>query len=298
MILCADTPIPSFDSIWQNLVGEITFPPNISFDFTIPPLPSLLNPIFSDISHFALELSNIAQELQSYQFLQTIYQFIEPLAEVIGSVISSLIPSIPVINLNLIDLLSLDPTALYDAVKEAIENLTFPSFPTIPSPLFSGLSVPSFEILLNVKLMLKDYINTLMNIIPDLVQQVSDILTLGLSELVVPQLPSLSEIMEQIANLVEWPDFDINFPSFPPIEFLKGFSISELLSQITVPGFPSFSIPDPLFPNYSNIEQELLEGLNILYQEMIAYPMQVIMDFLNDFLSMLGFSFPTLCITI
>lgn len=321
MIICADTPIPSFDSIWSKVSGQITFPPNIDFDFTIPSLPSLPNPIYPDISHFALELSNIAQELQSYQFLQTLYQFIKPLADVIGGAISALIPNIPLIGLNLIDLLALDATNLYKSIREAIfsfqfpdidinlpdftlptfslPNIPIPEFPTLPIPMFSTLSIPSIELVNTVKLILKDYMNTLMNIIPNLVNQVVGILELvGIPTLVVPQLPTLDEIKAQIAALVQWPDFDITLPEFPPLDFLKNFSVSELLSQITVPGFPSFSIPDPLFPNYSNFEHELMEGLNILYQEMIAYPMQQIMNFLNNFLSILGFSFPTICIPI
>ena len=319
MILCADTPIPSFESIWNKIKGEITFPPNINFDFTIPPLPSLPNPIFPDISHFALELSNIAQELQSFQFLQTLYQFIKPLADVIGGAIEALIPDIPLLNLNLIDLLALDPTKLYENLRKAILQIQFPDidftipdftfptfslptipipeFPTLPIPMFGTLSIPSIELVNTVKLILKDYMNTLMNIIPNLVNQVVGILALvGIPTLQVPQLPTLDEIKAQIAALVQWPDFNITLPEFPPLDFLQGFSISELLSQITVPGFPSFTIPDPLFPNYSSLEHELIEGLNILYQQMIAYPMQQIMNFLNQFLSILGFSFPTLCI--
>lgn len=305
MIICADSPIPSFDSIFNKL--SFPFPPN--FSYNLPALPSLTSPIFPDISHLSLELCNIAQEIQSFQLLSTLTNMIKPLLDFCGGIM----PTIPVIGLSLIDLIACNATALYDSVRRAIlgfqfPNVSFPTlptfslpsfsmpaFPTVPVPMFTSLSIPSVELVNTVKFILKDYMNIAIGSIVGLIGIATSILQIG-SFGGIPSFPSMTEIMGQIAELVKWPNFDINFPTFPSLDFLKGFSLNDLFGGLSFPGFPSISLPDPLIPNYSNIELEFMEGLNIMFQTLITTPMKLIIDFLNGPLSVIGFSFPTLCV--
>lgn len=322
MIICADSPIPSFDSIFNKI--NFSFPPNFDFNLpsippsislNIPALPSLTNPIFPDISHLSLELCNIAQEIQSFQLLTTLSNMITPLLNFVGGII----PAIPLIGLNLVDLLACNAAGLYKSIREAIlqfqfpdidftlpnftlpdfslPNISIPSFPTVPVPMFGSLSIPSVELVNTVKLLLKDYMNVLTQTITGLIDQATSILQIG-SFGGIPSFPSMTEIMGQLAELVKWPNFDINLPTFPPLDFLKGFSLNDMFGGLSFPGFPSISLPDPLIPNYSNFELEFMEGFNIMLQSLITTPMTLIIGFLTGPLSLLGFSFPTLCVSL
>ena len=320
--ICADSPIPSFDSIFNKI--DFSFPPNFDFNLpafppstslNLPALPSLPSPIYPDISHLSLELCQIAQEIQSFQLLSTLTNMINPLLSFAGG----LMPTIPLIGLSLTDLISCNPTALYDSIRKAIlqfqfpdidftlpdftlptfslPNISMPSFPTLPIPMFGSLSIPSVELVNTVKLILKDYMNVVTGVITGLINKATSILQIA-SFPGIPAFPSMTEIMGQISELVKWPGFDINLPTFPSLDFLTGFSLNDLFGGLSFPSFPSISLPDPLIPNYSNFELEFMEGLNIMFQTLITTPMNLIINFLNGPLSIIGFSFPTLCVSL
>jgi len=146
-------------------------------------------------------------------------------------------------------------------------------------------------------LILKDYMNIVTGSIVGLIGIATSILQIS-SFGGIPSFPSMTEIMGQIAELVKWPNFNINLPTFPTPDFLNGFSLNDLFGGLSFPGFPSISLPSPLIPNYSNIELEFMEGLNIMFQTLIMTPMNLIINFLNGPLSVIGFSFPTLCVSL
>jgi hypothetical protein len=272
--ICATIPLPSFISLFRSTTFH--FPPNVTL--RIPSLPSLLNPIYSTLSHINMEILQLVQELQSYQFLTTIMNIIRPLVSFIGGVLSSILPKIPGTLLTLIDLLAMDAKGLYNSVKGAISQFGISIFSLVPSPMFISLSIPDIEIVNTIKLILKQYMNLCVGVITGLISQVTSILAIA-NMAVLPILPSLSAIMKIIRG-------NINL------------SLPDIFALLVFPGFPVITIPHPLIPNFSSIEVELLEGLNIFLGEMINSLLGTIMKFITDILSaFIGFTFPTICIS-
>lgn len=279
--LCCDTPFPDFSSLWANV--EIDFPP---FPITIPPLPALLDPIYANYTCIAKEVSQIVQELQSYQMLFTSGAFLQPIVDFLGIDITSILPTIPGTDLTLLDLLALDPQVIYDGIEQAL--LDGIVFPFVPDPIFGSFSVPSIELVDVVSAVVKGYMQQVISVAVGLITQVTDILEIA-NMPTLPTFPTLSEIQELVLA---------RFPEFPDLEALiaSGIPTWDLLS-ISIPGFPALPVlPDPLFPNYSSYEQEFQAGMNALLGNLTMTPIKIVTDFCNGALSSLGFSFPLLCV--
>ncbi|EON13161.1 hypothetical protein [Pandoraea sp. SD6-2] len=290
MRICATTPIPDFNGLYEAARASMTFPPQ---GITVPALPSLRNPIYPGLSRTNDEIVQLVQELQSYQMLTTFSSFLNPLTSFLGLSPASILPKIPGTALNLIDLLAMSPGAIYDGVAAALAEYGSGIFPFVKTPIFQGLSIPSIEIVTTVKMAIKGYMNTLLGTVSGLIDQVTGKLKLpGMPAL--PTLPSFEAISAQIMGA---------FPGFPDLSALirsGSVSLNALLASVgaLVPAFPALpALPEPLIPNLSSFEHEFNEGLNVLYSSLVAYPMTLIMNFVTSTLSMLGFSFPAMCIT-
>lgn len=281
--LCATEPLPSFNSIYNNLKSQITYPPT---PFVFPTLPTIPSPLYSSIRNPNLELVAIASELQSFQLMNTFMSVINPIVQFLSLGLDSFLPKISGMDINLLNLLSIDASSLYQKMKDMLPDITLPY---VSLPILNSLSIPDFELKNKVTLLIKGY---LINLIPNIVGIINSVTgILHLSAL--PSLPHFPT-MEELKNIM------LNkFPSVPDIKTLlsKGISLVDIF-DFDIPGFPKFSFPSPLIPNFSSIEVEFTELINILYNEMILTPMKIIVDFCKNVLGMLGFTFPTFCITL
>ncbi|AJG19080.1 hypothetical protein [Cupriavidus basilensis] len=288
MHLCASTPIPDFNSLYNGALSAMTFPPG---SISIPALPTLPNPIYPDISNINGEIVQLVQELQSYQMLTTFTAFLTPLTSFLGLSLSSILPPIPGTALTLIDLLAMNPAPIYSGISAALAAHGPSIFPYLKTPIFGSLSVPSIELVTTVKMVVKGYMNNLLDTVFGLINQVTGNLHLPAMP-ALPTLPTLARIEAMVIAA---------FPGFGSLTALinsGNASLNALLGAVVVPGFPALpALPVPLIPNYSSYEHEFNEGLNVLYSSLVAYPMTLIMSFVTGTLSMLGFSFPTVCIT-
>ena len=137
MNLCAPTLIPSFSSIF-NLI------PHPLPTFTIPSLPCLKSPPFSNIIHPELSMANLVHELQTYQFFAIFLSIFTPIVNFLGGSLSTLLPKLPIIGIGLLDILALTPTTLYNLIN-AIPSGSLPSFPSLPTPIFQNLLIPELD---------------------------------------------------------------------------------------------------------------------------------------------------------
>jgi hypothetical protein len=290
MRICATTPIPDFNSLYNSALASMTFPPA---SISIPSLPTLMNPIYAGISHINGEIVQLVQELQSFQMMTTFSSFLTPLTSYLGLSLSAILPKIPGTALSLIDLLAMNPSAIYSAISAAVAQYGAGIFPFLKTPIFGSLSIPSIEIVATVKMVIKGYMSALLGTVFGLINQVTGKLKLPAMP-ALPTLPTLAQIEAQIMGA---------FPGFPSLSALINSgeaSLNAMLASVwaLVPSFPALpALPSPLIPNFSSLEHEFNEGLNVLYSSLVAYPMTLIMNFVTSTLSMLGFSFPTLCIT-
>lgn len=264
MQICSDTPLPTFQSLWANIT-------DIDMTFTIPTLPGIRSPIYEGYSNLKIELSQVMQELQQLQTLTTITACLEPLASFLGGAIDDFMPSIPGTNISFTQLLTISADTLYQQIKQAI--LDGVQFPFIPTPMFQKLSIPEIESAETVKAVMKGYLQSAISVITDLITQVVD-------QLELPGLPALPTIPTDISSLKQ---FILDASGFSTLEeaLLAGwFPISQLFARI------------------SNPEIEIQNQLSIYMSNLLLLPLQVIVDFINDTLSMLGATFPLICITL
>lgn len=282
MLICSPVPIPSFNSLYALI-------PNPLPSFSIPSLPCLPSPIYANIIHPQLEIINLVHEIQTYQFYTTFLFLFTPIVNFLGLSLSSILPKIPVININLLDLLTLNPSSIYALIGN-IPNISLPTFPALPIPIFQNLLIPEIELLNKVKFITTGYMTLLITTISSLIGTVTDQLHLpGLPTL--PTIPSFASLQ----SLLLAP-----FSGFSNLLGVlhSGVSITDLFN-ITIPGFPALpALPFPLMPNFVSPEIYLMETLKIMNAELASYPMTLIVNFCTNTLGSLGFSFPTLCVPI
>lgn len=310
-------------SIYELVHPQLVFPPAINIAYPeipdapgIPPfiVPTLPTPIYNKFSNLNMEVMQFVQGLQDFQLQTTLSLMIKPLADFLGGAIAGFLPTIPNTSINLVDLLAGNIEKIKREIAEALAINPL-AFPMLPTPLFNGFSIPNIEAISAMKLILKGYYKDVMMIIPGMIDSVVGILQLpGLPSL--PTLPTLPDVkamlLEKAMALPTIPNVPAvpGMPPLPPIPAapdmkdiplllkLKGIEIPDLFSMLSFPGFPTLSLPKPLIPTMSNFELELNEALSILFADFLTIPLKKIMDFLEGTLGMLGFSFPTICITI
>lgn len=282
MQICAPSPLPTFNALYSLI-------PRPLLPFSVPALPCLPNPIYANLVHPELEIVTLVHELQTYQYFSIFLAFLTPLVNFLGIPLSSILPSIPIAGINLINLLALQPNNIYAAISQIPSEL-FSLFPTLPVPIFSNISVPTISLLNEVKFITTGYMADLITTVTNLIGTVTNQLHLpGLPTL--PSIPSFAAFQNLL--LAAFPGFNSALDVL-----MSGVSISTLFN-ITIPGFPPLpQLPNPLIPNFLSPEIALMETFKIMNAELTNFPMSIILSFCLNTLSTLGFSFPTLCITI
>lgn len=287
--LCASDPLPSFSSIYDSVKSRMTFPPA---GFVFPQLPTIPDPLFPKIRMPNMETMIIAAELQAFQLMNTILGIVKPIIDYLGLAISALIPKIPGLDINLLDLLTMNASSLYTMVKNMLPDVVLPF---VPYPIYFSLSIPDMEIKNKVTMLIKGYmtslITTVTEIVGKVVKYIKDVIKIGIPSL--PELPKIPTIQElKTMMLAQFPDM----PDFKSM--LTKYSLEDIF-RIAIPGFPPFVFPKPLVPNFSSKEIDFTELLNILYNELLLTPLKMIVDFCKNVLSrFIGFAFPTFCITL
>lgn len=288
--LCTTTPIPSFDDLYNQFKPNLTNPP---FKFTMPSMPTLPSPMFPTMTCPNIESVTAIGELKATQLMNTCMGMLTPLTGFLGVSLSSIIPTVPVLNLKLPDLLSGQPSDLLASVKAKIAaGFTFPG---IPSPLFPDMKIPEFESISVMVNLIKSYIMQIPAFIYGLINQVTGLLHFsGMPAM--PTMPTLDSLKAMaLANLPPLP----NLPNPQTyLDMMKSGLPTNQMFNFTIPGFPAIpALPDPLFPSIHYPEFEFYTGFGNMIDHLSSVNLQSCMDFCNNSLaSKLSFSFPTMCI--
>lgn len=296
--LCTNTPVPDINDLKQNLQEQFD---NLASQFeqftdfikelgniSIPDLPSLPNPIFSGFSNIPQELSEICDSIKHFQDSTTQFNIFKVFAETIGVAIEDLIPKIPILNISLIDIINGNLSGMYESIKQMIIDSI--KIPFIPLNLFESFFNLSKQVVTTVKIVLVNYKNMLIDSLMSAMEQVIDVLELGIS------LPSLISIpsYEDIVNIIL-----LAFPQYNSIiEILRNINLDVIFSTIkSMIPFP-FSFFETFINFYSNIEEEFVNKVNQITDAGSSFNMKTIIDFIEDKLKMLGISFPVFCFEI
>jgi hypothetical protein len=230
-------------------------------------------------------------ELQSQQIMNTCMGMLTPLTGFLGVGLSGIIPTVPVLNAKLPDLLSGNPSDLLASVKAHIGSGG--SFPGIPSPLFPDMKIPEFESISVMINLIKSYIMQFPAFIYGLINQACGVLKFS-SMPALPTMPSLASIQSSVVA---------NIPGLPPgasyLDAMKSGVPTNQMFNISMPGFPSPpALPDPLFPSIHYPEFEFYTGFSNVIDHYNIQSLQPCLDFCNNTLGgKIPFSFPSTCAT-
>lgn len=296
--LCTDSPIPDLEDLKKQVNDQIDniqeeyedfkeFITILSDQVKIPVIPTLQEYIYEGYSSVMDEINEFIEGLKNYQDMLSQFSIIKVLADVIGGAIEDLIPKIPVIDISIIDILSGNIKALYDAVKQMILDQI--QIPFVPLPLYETISNYTKEVVASVKMILTAYKNMITTAITGMVNQVLDILEISAILPLLFTIPTVEELKEILLSL---------FPDVSSIyELIKKYDIDyimDMLKNILPFPIPDFTPPTTKF--FSSLEEELNQKLNQIADFAGSLNMKMIIDFIKDNLSMLGIEFPTICI--
>lgn len=245
--LCTDSPIPDIEDLKKQVNDQIDniqeeyedfkeFITTLSDQVKIPIIPTLQEYIYEGYSSVMEEINEFIEGLKNYQDMLSQFNIIKVLADVIGGAIEDLIPKIPIIDISIIDILSGNIKALYDAVKQMI--LEQIKIPFVPLPLYKTISNYTKEVIASVKMILTSYKNMLTTAITDMVKQVLDILEISAILPLLFTVPTVEELKELLLSL---------FPDISSIyELIKKYDIDyimDILKNILPFPIPNFTPP-------------------------------------------------------
>lgn len=285
--LCTNSPLPTFNSLYDGFVENLTFPPQ---SFTFPSLPSLPSPMFPSIGIPNLEAVKILVELQSMQLMTTAMGMIQPMIDFLGLDLGAVLPKIPYLDISLTDLLNGDPSVFIQSIKDRLATgLPNLAWPFIPDPFYFKLGIPDISAIQTASLLVKDYSNLLTGFISGLVSQVTSELEIA-NMPTLPAIPTYGELVQLLLDNVPGASNVLDI-----IE--SGVSLSDIFN-ISIPGIPPLpSIPSPLIPSVNIPEFDFQEGMGLMLSNITTVLMQKIMDFIDSTLgAFLPFSFPTICL--
>lgn len=266
--------IPNF----QDFIDTIT-------DIPLPDLLGLPDPIFYDYSNAIQELMEIIDAIKYQADTLTMVNIFKPLLAVLGGSLEDYLPKIPVLDFSIIEILNGEVQGLYSAVIEALKNGV--KLPYLPLEMFENFSNYAKEALLATKMILVGYKELLITTMQDMIKDAMSLLDISG---VLPELPSIPTIddLKQIV-LDAFPDYSSWY------DIITNVDISEIISLF---GLDLFLLPEFSFiPNFSNYEQYLMECFNQIKDYYLSTGLRIIVDFVENTLVVLDFSFPAFYIT-
>lgn len=280
--VCTNSPLPTFNDLYSQVQPNLN-----NYKFTMPSLPTLPSPMMPSVSYPNVEMVTCISQLQCTQYMNTCMGMLTPLTGYLGQSISAILPSVPVLNLKLPDLISGDPSALLASVQQQIKNGI--QFPGIPNPLFPDFHFPEFSGVMTMINLIKTYIMQIPAVISNLIGQGTSALHIG-NMGALPTMPDLSTIQSQVTAKVS------GATSY--LDAMKSGLSTNQLFNISVPGFPAIpSLPDPLFPSIHMPEAEFYLGFGNMIDSMTMNNLNQCYQFCqNSLASKLSFTFPTQCI--
>ncbi len=292
LTICATPPLPTFSSLYQSVQGLLTGPFPVP---TFPALPTLPSPMFTGFHSPNIEAVEFAAELQCSQILNLVLALFKPVASFLGLGLDAILPKIPFLNINLIELLEGDASA-FIAQLEGIAVGTILGISSFANGLYNNYVIPVLSALQTFQLLVRSYFAALINTLFELVNQVAHILSVG--ALTLPTIPDFAEMFEGfvtpiLSQLLLKVDGILVIPvEISAIIALVGAALSSGIGLAF-----EIAMPDPLYPTLNMPEFNLLEQLKNLYTNFIVSPLQLILNFILNVLH-LGVTIPTICISI
>ena len=244
-----------------------------------------------------------AAEAGVVQLMTSLLTAIKAVVEKLGLSLLALLPKIPILNINLIDLISADAKALVAGLKAAIVAAIDKGLDTLAGliklPWNLSVNIPDIDVLQILQALVRDYLVRIVNLLISLVKMVIDKFKkiLGFIKMItLPKLPTFEEIIALILSLLpQFPDIRALIEAIKKIpELIK--NIFTALSAVFASFGVVFTVPDPLMPDLKMPEIEFKQLLLAFFNDVIMGPVKLLLDFIMMVLKkILNFKLPVLC---
>jgi len=260
-------------------------------------LPTLPSPIMPTINWPTLQAINISIETVSTGLMKFIMAFLQPIIDfVAGFGFSFAWPKIPVLDIDLPELLSSSFNSLVATVKEKFADIKafLASVPGIPVPLFQNISIPELEIVEAIQALVRSYYTSLMTFATSVLNAVKSVLggnpfNFGLS---LPTFPTLPTTFEGLLELIGIPDIQAALAA-------GADHIKQLFASLSIPSFPGFelSLPDwdQMFPDFVSGTIQLWQLAKTTFLAMVMSICKMFKDLADILQQFIPFSFTTIC---
>lgn len=230
------------------------------------------------------ELVEVVDAIKYQVETLTMMNIFQPLSNILGGSLRDLLPKIPVLNISLVDIVGGNIQDMYDAVKSALKEGI--KLPFVPEQIFESYSNFEKEAVLALKMILVGYKELLLNTMQSMVSSVMSILEISGTLPVLPTIPTIEQL-KSLAMLA-FPEYDTWY------SLISNVDVSKVLGVL---GFSMFILPEIGFiPNYSNYEQYFIESLNHIRDGITSIALKMMVDFVENVLGVIGFSFPSITI--
>lgn len=293
--ICVPTVFPEFTAIFLAIRELMITIPN--FDISLPTVPS---PFMRDIEWPTLKALNISIELATFSILNFLYLLASPILGFLsGFGIDIPWPKVPILDIELPALLAIDMAALVLLVKGRFPDLTkfYAMIPTLPTILFSGIAIPSLQIIEAIQALIRWFIITTTTWIISLFNTVLGIVnakpfSLGIS---LPSFPTLPTSWDALIALLGIPNLDLNF-KIPTVD------INKMFAGISIPSFPGFNLSMPdfsiLFPDLRSPSISFYQLTKVVFLALVTVVLSLFKAVADLLSSVIGFSFPQICVPV
>lgn len=337
--ICITSPFDGFQSLYNQIQDLLVEPPLFSkisvpaiintlqdkmfstVEYVVDEFGNLVEKTTSYISSINMELTFLIKELSEISFFELAKKMVDPLLSIAGWTLRQVFPEIPGLGFSIIDILTgkISPTEIFSKLKEAIANGLSSLWKFIPQPFRVSIDIPDIDLVQIWKLILKEYKEIILKPIKELINIVADILEVsGLGNLI-PEFPSIGQIINVISSKIknyasnilntigDTADSLIKFASSAVLTTYeetvslmtklleKGAKISDFLSGISFDGLPEFFSIDNIFKTVKMIEVELQFAIEDMLDFFHNFNFKKLWDFVKN-LPGINLIFSPLCI--
>lgn len=258
-------------------------------------LPHLPDPLLPDISSFSLESIANAVQMQAMGVYNLLFQLVGKIIDYLGGSLREFFPDIPILGINLVDILSGNGSILTEIIKRIKEEPMIANilgvFSSLPKTQFN---IPSLDALEIFNAIISQYMVFPLQILFEKINKIADILEIaGLTlpiPLPFPSIDSLKSLLFQLSGV----DNYIGMIQKVRDGVLK---LPDMFTALSLSFGLPFNIPDPLFGDLSIPEIEFSFYLNSFLNNLCYGYLKPMIDFvISKLSSVIPSTFTQICI--
>lgn len=204
-------------------------------------------------------------------------------------------PKVPILDIELPDLLNFDMAAIVASIRAKFPDISqfYALIPLLPNPLFPTINIPSLGIVEAIQMLIKGFIVTVAGFVVSIFNIVKGILNrkaFGFFNLSLPSFPTLPTDWASLIGLLGLtvPDLNLQFR-------VPNITLDDIFAKIQIPGL---SLPELnlMFPDLAAPEITFMQIAKLGFMALVLVLIKIFKSVTDIISRFIGFSFPQICI--